>query len=132
MLSKILRSSWWQKYLGGEGHSSPLHGDAIFKLLLREVEVGTLRASGGKWIFEYSDVFRKRSDLRPLVQFPDKAQIYSSEELWPFFGMRIPSLKQPSIAKIVDAEHIQSDDRVALLRRFGRRTISNPFQLVGK
>jgi HipA-like protein len=91
--------------------------------------IGRLTYEDGLWRFCYSEDFRSRQDLRPIVQFPDKAQVYKSEELWPFFGMRIPSLKQPAVERIVAAEHIDTSDRVMLLKRFGRRTISNPYEL---
>ena len=44
--------------------------------------------------------------------------------------MRVPSLKQPLIREIVRVEGLDSRDEVQLLRRFGRKTISNPFELV--
>jgi len=44
--------------------------------------------------------------------------------------MRVPSLKQPSIRAIVGRERIDEHNQVELLRRFGRRTISNPFELI--
>ena len=65
------------------------------------------------------------------MQFPDPGKTYESEELWPFFGLRIPSLAQPSVKAVVKREHLDEKDKVQLLRRFGRRTVANPYELVG-
>jgi len=62
--------------------------------------------------------------------FPDVHKTYETSELWPFFKMRVPSLKQPSIRAIVGRERIDEHNQVELLRRFGRRTITNPFELI--
>jgi len=49
--------------------------------------------------------------------------------LWPFFGIRIPGLKQPAIQEILRNENIETDNDVELLKRFGQKTISNPYEL---
>ena len=103
---------------------------AAFRLMLGQVHVGVLTFSDGQWRFEYSDDFRRDAGLRPLVSFPDKSAVYESDELWPFFAMRVPSLKQPAIQEQIARERIDRADRVALLRRFGGRTIANPYRLV--
>jgi HipA-like protein len=121
----------WKKYMGWEGRA-PLLTDAIeLHLRFGQVCVGKLTLRGGMWEFSYSDAYQNRHDLRPLAQFPDKNRVYQSDELWPFFGLRIPSLKQPAVVRIIQEEKIDASDRVALLRRFGRRTVANPFELVG-
>jgi HipA-like protein len=80
------------------------------------------------WQFEYSDEF-KRSDLRPIVEFSDVEKVYQSKELWQFFAMRIPSPEQPEVEEILRREQIEEHDAVKLLKRFGGRTIANPFEL---
>jgi hypothetical protein len=52
-----------------------------------------------------------------------------SKELCQFFVMRIPSPEQAEVEEILKREHIEEDDAVSLLRRFGERTIANPFRL---
>jgi HipA-like protein len=101
-----------------------------FRLTWGDLTIGILRAEGGRWVFQYTDAFRHREDLRPIVQFPDTERTYESEELWPFFGLRIPSLRQPAVRAALDREHIDAGDKVQLLRRFGHRTVANPFELV--
>jgi hypothetical protein len=72
---------------------------------------------------------RRASLFVPIVEFPDVDKIYESKELWQFFASRIPSPEQPEVGEILRREHISEDDSVSLLKRFGTRTISNPFQL---
>ena len=85
-------------------------------------------ADNGHFVMRHE--FRAQQKLRPLPIFPDVDKVYESKELWSFFRMRVPSLKQPSIRRIVDEQNIDSKDQVKLLKHFGRRTISNPFELV--
>ncbi|MGD0897360.1 MAG: HipA N-terminal domain-containing protein [Thermoguttaceae bacterium] len=104
---------------------------AVFHVLYGNIEVGTLESVDGVWKFRYSDEFRKDGNrLRAITEFPDSGREYVSPELWPFFAMRIPSLKQAEIKAIVEREHIDEKDEATLLRRFGRRTVANPFELV--
>ena len=100
-----------------------------FFLKYGDLLVGTLSVEDGVWKFEYSDQFKQSKFLRPIVEFPDLDKIYESKELWQFFASRIPSPEQPEVGEILRREHISEDDSVSLLKRFGTRTISNPFQL---
>lgn len=106
--------------------------DARFALYYKKDLVGTLALKKGHWIFSYSDAFRTLSPTkcRTITEFPDLTKTYESDELWPFFLMRIPSLKQDSVQKVVEAEKIDATDEVELLKRFGQRTVANPFELI--
>src|SRR5262245_48021485 len=55
---------------------------------------------------------------------------YRSTELWPFFLLRIPSLKQPAVQEFLRSANVQSPTAAILLRQFGKRSIANPFELV--
>lgn len=103
---------------------------AAFELRYDGLRVGNLTCNDGKWTFWYSEEFRHRPDLRPVVQFADVDRVYRSERLWPFFLLRIPSMGQTDVQQALKQEHIDASDEVALLRRFGKRTISNPFELI--
>ena len=103
---------------------------AEFRLLYKDLVIGILRAADGEWTFAYSDAFREQPELKPLVEFPDLKRRYSAKHLWPSFLMRLPSLKQAEIQDVVKREGIDISDEVQLLRRFGHRTIANPFELV--
>lgn len=102
---------------------------AKFLLTHHDLLIGTLTVANGIWQFEYSDEFRRDGSYRPIVEFPDVNKTYRSPTLWQFFASRIPSLEQAEVEEILKREHIQEDDAVRLLQRFGKRTITNPFQL---
>ena len=107
----------------------PETAQAKFHLSYQGLLVGILSVEEGVWKFVYSDEFRRSEDLRPLVEFPDVTRNYENRELWQFFASRIPSPEQQEVEAILLRENIAEDDAVNLLRRFGKRTISNPFQL---
>lgn len=104
--------------------------EASFKLMLDELEIGRLSYKEDKWIFEYSEAFKETTGIKALAGFPDISKQYVSEELWPFFSSRIPSLARTKVKKAVEAEGIEENDLLALLNRFGRKTITNPFELL--
>lgn len=80
------------------------------------------------WHFTYSESFKQQDKYRPLVQFPIIEKEYKSKNLWAFFLLRIPSLKQSSIQKTIQEEKIPID-YPSLLERFGKKVIQNPFLL---
>lgn len=98
--------------------------DATFFVNLGRLLVGTLLYSDGMWYFSYSDEFKSQNRVLPLTNFPSINKEYSTKELWPFFAARIPSNAQLQIDKDTPQEDI-----VTLLRRFGRRTVANPYEL---
>ena len=98
--------------------------DALFSLNLGKLLVGTLLYSDEMWHFSYSDEFKTQNCVLPLANFPSKDKEYSARELWPFFASRIPSNAQLQIDKDKPQENI-----VTLLRKFGRRTVANPYEL---
>jgi HipA-like protein len=108
---------------------APLDKKVRFILKYGELLVGTLSVEDGVWKFAYSEQYKQSKAFRPLVEFPDVDRTYESKELWQFFASRIPSPEQPEVDEILRREQISEDDSVALLKRFGTRTISNPFQL---
>lgn len=109
---------------------APRDKEATFALKYEGLTVGILSLKGGTWRFHYTDEFRQREDLRSIVEFPNTDRTYESQELWPFFATRIPSTKQEAIQKITRREEIDITDEVQLLKRFGRQTIANPYQLL--
>lgn len=101
-----------------------------FRLTYKQIPIGVLSLQNSVWEWRYTDEFRAQDKLVPLIEFPDVNRIYRTEDLWPFFATRAPSLKRPDILQIIEREHIDKNDEVALLKRFGQRTITNPFELV--
>ena len=130
MLSKI--KSWFSK--GEEDMATYLPSDenATFVLKISDIDVGILHCENGVWEFSYTDEFKNlhNKEYKNIAAFPQLEKTYKKETLWPFFRIRIPGLKQPSIKKIIEEENIDTSSEVALLKRFGQHTISNPYELL--
>ncbi len=103
--------------------------EAQFELHLDELLVGKLKYHNGQWEFLYSQQFKEYKGIRPLADFPDIHKTYRSTVLWPFFSSRIPSLARSRVRNVVERESIAPNDVLALLERFGKRTITNPYVL---
>lgn len=101
----------------------------IFLLRIGDVVIGHLSTEENRWKFEYSDEFRSSDRYSRIIGFSDLNKTYYSDELWPFFRLRIPGLKQPLVREIMERERIDSSNEVALLKRFGLKSISNPYML---
>jgi len=101
-----------------------------FELGYKELEIGTLTFKDGVWVFKYSDEFKSQNEIQPIIDFPDTNKTYRSDELWPFFLSRIPGLSQPAVKELLRNEKINEDDEAALLKRFGKTSITSPFTLV--
>lgn len=99
------------------------------QLTLENLEIGRLWYKNGKWIFKYSDQFKETSGIKTLAEFPDIHKTYENQELWPFFSSRIPSIARPRVKKVLEREGIEDNDLLSLLIRFGKHTITNPFEL---
>lgn len=133
MIRKAVRYIWSQlRAEGQEEIETPRDVDATFVLQYNDLTIGTLRLQKGIWRFAYSAEFRKQSEIQPLVSFPDTARVYESKDLWPFFMARIPGLSQPEVQETIRNEKLDEHNSVDLLKRFGERTISNPFVLLEK
>ncbi len=103
--------------------------EAEFQLMLDKLEVGRLSYTEGKWIFKYSEEFKETSGIKTVADFPDIKKTYVNQELWPFFSSRIPSIARPGVKKVLEREGIEDNDLLNLLIRFGKHTITNPFEL---
>lgn len=103
--------------------------EAQFELYLDETLVGKLKYRNGQWEFSYSQQFKDYEGIRTLANFPDINKTYRSSELWPFFSSRIPSMARSRVRNVVMRESIPSNDLLALLERFGKRTITSPYTL---
>jgi HipA-like protein len=100
-----------------------------FTLKIDKLPVGHLEIKDGSWFFKYSQEFRDQEHYRRLIGFSDLNKEYKSSELWPFFKVRIPGLKQPMIQEIMQKENLDKNNEAMLLRRFGARTMTNPYIL---
>ncbi|NUQ25366.1 MAG: hypothetical protein HUU34_15575 [Saprospiraceae bacterium] len=106
-----------------------------FRLMYKHDEIGTLEFNGNKWIFAYSEWFKTQSDMKPFSNFPDMNHKYISEDLPPFFESRIPGNSQPQVEAYLtlllkeEKQINEAETKAALLKKFGRHTITNPFEL---
>jgi HipA-like protein len=129
MLQKLKK--WFSKDEGEVASYLPKDENASFELIVDNLKLGILKCEGGEWIFKYTDEFKKHKDeYNRIIGFPDLNKTYYSDYLWSFFQVRIPGLKQPAVREILKNEHIDENNEVELLKRFGRKTISNPYELV--
>jgi len=126
MIKKILSLF---KQEGNEDLFVPKDVNVTFHLNYKELPIGTLTVDKAIWTFKYTDEFRGQHDIQPLMDFPDVDKVYVSKDLWPFFVYRIPGLNQYKVQEIIRLEHLDGKNEVDLLRRFGQRSINNPFQL---
>ena len=108
----------------------PVNETIAFQVKLGSLEVGTLRADKGEWVFTYSSEFRAQSEINPIVDFPTLDREYRSKTLWPFFALRIPSPKQPEVREFIERHPDASVGEGLLLKQFGNRSIANPFRLI--
>ena len=104
---------------------TPKKGKVSFALTNKTEKIGVLSFDNGKWIFKYD-----KDSKDTIIDFPNKDRIYESEDLWPFFNIRIPTINQPYQKKKIAKLNIQEDDSLALLKLFGKKTIANPYQLM--
>ncbi|MEQ9299607.1 MAG: hypothetical protein RIF33_13625 [Cyclobacteriaceae bacterium] len=102
---------------------------AEFRLTLGDLIIGFLKFEKDTWLFRYSDDFKESTGIKPLTNFPDVNKVYKSDELWPFFSARIPSLSRNKVKQKVADQGIRENDLIALLDKFGKKTITNPFEL---
>lgn len=124
---EFFKSLW--KIEGQENIVTPLNEKITFELKYKDLLIGTLELKKGIWIFKYTEKFAEQDSMKPLIDFPNVDKVYKSKALYPFFVIRIPSIKQPKVKSIIAKEKIDETNEVALLKRFGRLSISNPFLL---
>jgi hypothetical protein len=114
-----------------QGHIlTPVRAEATFKLSYGALEIGALTLKNAKWVFTYSAPFKQQSRIKPLENFPDVDKTYESDELFPFFVARIPGTGQPKVQEVLAKEKADGNEEVVLLKRFGARSIANPFELL--
>lgn len=133
MINKIKNkiNSWFSKSDEDKETHLPLDENETFILKVDKIDIGLLHCEEGIWEFKYTEEFKKKGkDYNLITGFPDINKIYRETTLWPFFRIRIPGLKQPAVQEIIRNEKIDQENEVELLKRFGHKTISNPYELV--
>ncbi|HEY5325437.1 MAG TPA: HipA N-terminal domain-containing protein [Mucilaginibacter sp.] len=127
MLNLIKR--WFNKNGEDVKFHLPKNENATFILKVDKLEIGTLHCENGVWEFKYTEEFKTRPEYNRITEFSDLNKVYRNDTLWPFFQTRIPGLKQPAVMEILKKENIDVENEYQLLKRFGKKTISNPYQL---
>ena len=127
MIKKFVNKLW--KSDGQDDIRTPTDENASFRLMYKDLFIGTLAVNAGIWSFTYSQEFKMQEEIQPLVDFPDTNQVYQTNQLWPFFSYRIPGLNQPAVQEILKKDAIDKNNEVALLKKFGKNTIFNPYML---
>lgn len=89
--------------------------------------IGRLTEGDEMWTFAY-DASYAASDLAPISAFPDKHKSYQSEQLWPFFGVRIPPLEREDVRAVVDREGLNDHDKLGLLGALSKRAVTSPYE----
>ncbi len=132
MLNKIQAKikGWFSKGDEDLAMHLPLEENATFILKVDKIEIGILHCENGVWEFKYSEEFKNHNEYNLITGFPDLNKVYRENTLWPFFRIRIPGLKQPAVQEIIKKEKINQENEVSLLKRFGQKTISNPYELI--
>lgn len=126
MLKKIANALWHTE--GMANRLTPDNLNTQFILSYNGLKIGILSINNSEWVFEYSEEFKNQGEVLPLSNFPNKNMIYKSKELWPFFASRIPTAAQLERKAAISHKKVERNE-VNLLRKYGRRTITNPFVL---
>lgn len=125
----------WLKALFGKSDEDqamllPDNENITFHLIIDNLTIGILTCQKGEWSFKYTDEYRNQAgEYKRIIGFPDLSKEYKSDTLWPFFRIRIPGLKQPAVQEILEKEHLDKENEALLLKRFGRKTVANPYLL---
>lgn len=101
----------------------------MLTLKIHNLIIGYLSFYNNEFVFKYSKDFKNQNKYNKIIGFPNLNKIYKSKELFPFFVVRIPGLKQPVIKEIIEKENIDVNNKMELLKRFGYQCITNPYIL---
>jgi hypothetical protein len=92
--------------------------------------VGLLAFNGSRYSFCYIENARKAQDFRPLLGFPDLAERYESDSLFPLFAQRVMDPRRPDYQRYVHRLGLDSDatpwEQIA---RSGGRRLGDTLQL---
>ncbi len=95
--------------------------------------IGLLGHVNGKYTFVYLKDAPNVTGFRPLLGFPDFAQQYVSEHLFPIFSQRVMSTNRPDYAHYLDLLQLASDaSPLRILGRSGGRREGDSLFLVQK
>lgn len=73
------------------------------------VPIGWLEYTGDQFVFSYSEEAKTHEGFKPFPAFPLLDETYASEELFPFFSVRLTSTAHPGYDAILDALGLTRD-----------------------
>ncbi len=91
--------------------------------------VGRLSQEVDEFVFRYDREFASREDAFPIGAFPDLEEEYRSEELWPFFAVRIPPVAREDVRAALKQQAIREDQTLEILGSLAKRSVSNSYEL---
>ena len=74
------------------------------------VRVGWLVFTGHEFEFSYTDDIKSDAGFRPFPAFPRLDEVYRSEELFPYFAVRLTSTADPQYEAVLDALGLTHED----------------------
>ncbi len=104
--------------------------NVVFELKYKKLLIGTLeyKLKEKEWRFEYSEEFKNQDNIAPIISFPDVNKTYNGKKLWSFFSSRIPDNVSESSNEA--EEKTSNSNLIDLLKSYGQKTITNPFDLL--
>ena len=100
-----------------------------FVLSYKDLEIGYLEFSPNDetWLFRYTEEFKNQNAIAPIISFPIEDKVYQGKQLWSFFSSRIPD----NVGSSTSESKIKKENNtlVDLLKSYGKKTITNPFEL---
>ena len=96
------------------------------------VHVGWLEFTGAEFRFSYLDEVRFHPRFRPFPAFPLLEEAYMSEDLFPYFAVRLTSAVDPEYDAVLDALGLRREDAtpVELLARSPSESPHDTIQVV--
>lgn len=103
--------------------------EAKFTLSYKDLIIGYLEFSPNDktWSFSYSEEFKNQNAIAPIISFPDINKEYNGKQLWSFFSSRIPDNVSSSSTESNTKQ--ENKTLIELLKSYGQKTITNPFDL---
>lgn len=92
------------------------------------VTLGTLSKEGQEFVFRYDPDFAHGESSKPISAFPDLEREYRTEELWPFFAVRVPPVERDDVREAMQRRHIPEKDILRLLAELSGRGVSSPYR----
>lgn len=86
--------------------------------------VGRLFCEDGEFVFRYDSNYRGK----PISAFPDIEHEYRSENLWPFFAVRIPPLDREDMRREIAKQSLREDQIIQILGSVAKVSVTNPYE----